>query len=781
MSITSADHDKFQIGSLKAKHSAEKAALETEIEDLKGRHEYEIISMRQEHGTKRTSLEAKASQNRQSQMVADKRAFKAEERTTKAEERTTKAEERTTMAEERTIKAEERASAAEMRTTKAEERATQAEQRVPEAEIQWTSIIYKMTQIAESNSKHQMQAASSFTENTLSLEHQAAAPDLVDEVPSDQAAESVDAQQCQEATTIELHGPMEPDAECKQCPSLNQELLQQDKHIRHMQEELAKANQTYLQLQFKVEQFRVSEDQNTGVIPSAEYQTNLDFKEHRYQDLLRAYNTVLGYNVKLEGRVANLKEQHKEEIHSKDVLQQEVCTENSHLIDSRDRWRKAHDEKEKAMLKKLMPEDIDELMVKAWAVAKHDTKVLCEKVIWLKKLLKDCNKHRLQLHKERITWRQIAVRTTQKHARLLEYKRYATGRLEHLRRVVKKHVPGCKHKIDKLRIERDSSKAQLVQSDKRHAEQMMHQSTSGERELIQYQKIQISAYEETKKEYEKEIFDLQDQVEADAYLRTHEVMLIRDHHQRMEDAEIEAEGLKHQLKDLKEILAQGDARIGDPEHWVRYEACSKWKAHGEIIVREHEAREKEIIHLFHRLWERMFDFEHQAEYYNQEDPDDTVEKGRGEKLKRRFKKLFLRDIDDEVERQLDLGPKEDETGEGGQQFEKASETDESAYEGQEDEEGDSEEGTGDTTGSDDGGLMYEGKDDDFEGGASDDDDWSSDLPNHSTDDSEGDGFQSSVPLHASQNLHSDGHDIAAIDPAVIVAVKRGALSQAQPC
>ena len=117
------------------------------------------------------------------------------------------------------------------------------------------------------------------------------------------------------------------------------------------------------------------------------------------------------------------------------------------VLKSRNRHKRAATRMIQRLRYKMTAGDVKEMTACAWWTAKKDNKKLCDKVIWLRKILKACNDVRLQTHKKGRIMMRIYDKKNRENEELLKLKRDSQLQIEALQWQTREHIPGCKGQI----------------------------------------------------------------------------------------------------------------------------------------------------------------------------------------------------------------------------------------------------------------------------------------------------------------------------------------------
>lgn len=467
------------------------------------------------------------------------------------------------------------------------------------------------------------------------------------------------------------------DANKALCEEANQEIDELNKTIEKLRKQLRDYQGIHNKTLFDLETLR--HDQ-----PSAGKDQLLKLKENRYEELVRDYNQVIGEKCGLQQRLQDLGEQCQDQ---KTALGEQIIEHQANenlLARSRDMYKENHNLNVNRLLKKLTASEVDELTVNAWKVSQQDNKLLSDKVHQLSRqvhsLVKSRNDIRLNTNKQAQVYdRKCKVKNEQIEG-LLRDKQELEGKLANLRHIEEFHVPGCHETIkDQEKQIRTLEKA-FKKSDE-----------------VASQYKQIDALNEDVKR-------LQRQIENNQYMSDNYLAIEDGHHAR-------AVWFEEAYQTLRDKRANGNEALLDPRTWLHTETCNLMRVQGKLSIKELEkeqhanAKARDIINdiwMRVRMYEVALDDPKGPAAMDDQlcDPDDKLEEGCRDGIKKRISNLFSYDVDKQAtatwnelkeKRQKLKGFTDEDDGEEGENKDEDSETSEDETDGEEEGEEEAEE------------------------------------------------------------------------------------------
>ena len=379
----------------------------------------------------------------------------------------------------------------------------------------------------------------------------------------------------------------------------------------------------------------------------------LEGKAARYNDLVREYNEVIGQNSKLQAKFEDLEAQRKEEVGALEFELNEYKVNEKYVLKSRDLHRLASKRMVNRLRYKMTAGDVEKMTDCAWYVISNDCEALCEKVSWLRRCLRSCNKRRLETNNECRSMRRIYDAKIRQNEELLEYKRDTEVQLEILQDQLKNHVPACKRVIAEKDAQIVELKQQMAAAAKRYEKQIQAGANNGALMLLEDKEDTVTQQRHRLEAQNKELNDLDERLAINSYYMEGDEVRKQEYVERMESLKARAIAAEEEVANLRQQLDKGDEGLADPRKWEHFQKCSEWKAQAKIVVEEHQEKAKKIQEVIEGLWERMRDFEHQAKQNGLPDPDDCLEEDRRDQLAAIIKELFVYNIDWVIQRRTD--------------------------------------------------------------------------------------------------------------------------------
>ena len=296
-----------------------------------------------------------------------------------------------------------------------------------------------------------------------------------------------------------------------------------------------------------------------------------------------------------------------------------------------------------------------------------DCKILAEKVVWLRKALRSCNKARLATNNESRVMRRIYDAKIQENEELLEYSKDSEVQIEALQHQLKDHVPVCQTIIAELRTELAEQQAEvaalnecLEKQDKKHKAQIAKGVSYAMQDILEGNQHMITDLLDRGKRQGAEIQDLEAQLKGYSFYVSDEEGRLQDYVDRMESFKVRAYAAEGEVSNLRKQLDKGDENLADPRKWEHHRTCSEWRAQAKIVVEEYEQKKDLTSKIIEGLWERMLDFEASFRCHGMPDPDTYLKHSepRREYLRKWIADLLLYNIDAHVQRRKEVDEQE---------------------------------------------------------------------------------------------------------------------------
>lgn len=368
-------------------------------------------------------------------------------------------------------------------------------------------------------------------------------------------------------------------------------------------------------------------------------------KEHRYNDLIIEHNNLIGQHSDLQQEFRDVVVEKNEKFDAKDFELNEYKVDQRLLHESRDRYQLAADRMLDRLRCKMTVGDVNQMVDCHYLVVKQDNKELCDKVIWLRKALKSCNKARLAANNEKRVMQRIYDAKIQENANLLEYRGDSVVQVQHLEQQLQNHRPGCHLEIENRDLKIKELEDQLSTAQIRRKAELLQGADRNAQLYIETLQDSCTVNAKLAEDMRQENESLKNQVKDLEFIVGNEQEMVAGYFHHTEDFKVRAYAAEEEVHNLRQQLDRGTENLADPRKWEHYRVCTQWKAHAKIVVQEHKERKEKTEDFVEGLWERMLDFEHQYQLDEIPDPDDYLEEPRRANLKKWTAELFYYDVD----------------------------------------------------------------------------------------------------------------------------------------
>jgi len=292
---------------------------------------------------------------------------------------------------------------------------------------------------------------------------------------------------------------------------------------------------------------------------------------------------------------------------------------------------------------------------------------LAEKVVWLRKALRSCNKARLATNNESRIMRRIYDARIQENEELLEYRTDSKVQIEALQHQLKDHVPVCKTVIAEIRAEVAEQHAEIAAlneclevQDKKHKAQIAKGASYAMQDILEGNQHMITDLLDRGKKQGEEIEDLKAQLKGYSIYVSDEEGRLHDYVDRMESFKVRAYAAEGEVSNLRKQLDTADENLADPRKWEHHQTCSEWRAQAKVVVEEHQQKRDLTVRIIECLWERMRDFESSFRCHGMPDPDTYLKHSepRRDNLRKWIGDLLLYNIDAHVQRRKEVDEQE---------------------------------------------------------------------------------------------------------------------------
>ena len=381
--------------------------------------------------------------------------------------------------------------------------------------------------------------------------------------------------------------------------------------------------------------------------PNATAQTDELLKKQgeMHSLLVKEHNEVLGQNCELRGKLEDLEAKQKDEIDSLKTELDTLQSRESLLIESHDSWQLACDQLIERLRSKMTVGDVEETTSSMWRLVNEDNKKLKAQVISLNSALKLSNKSRLESDDTQRQLRRVYETTAKENEDLWELKNHAQVQIDAFQVQMDFHTPGCTDIVADRDREIEELSKQLQDSNKRHEEHIRAGASRGALMLLQDKEDMANLQQQRLDALRQELEDSSHQCYVQGEQLNFNEGYKYDCEHELESWKVRAISAEQEVDELRKQLDKGDEQLADPRKWEHWRLCSQWKAHGEIIVKEYKAKEAKIEGIIGGLWQRMLDFEHQAQQNSLPDPDECLEEDRRADIAKDFEQIFHYDPD----------------------------------------------------------------------------------------------------------------------------------------